>query len=354
MPGHQRSRRREQNSIERLAGTNNRLAEQQRDSAAAQRNANDTGRALVSVPRIAVVLFGPEGRGGFNQAGLAGAGRARALHPALQVHWCEPAAPAARAAYLRQLCKDGTDLIVAHGGQGDAPVAAVAPHFHATQFAITQGEFVARNVACYEVLQEQSAFLAGVLAAATTRTGVVAHLSGEKVRPGLKGRAAFADGVRQQDLHVRLLTSFCGNQHDAELAWRTVQAQADAGADVLFAMIDGGRDGAIRACRERGMMQIGNVFDWTVRESDVFIASAVADSGHCIELAVADFLEGRLRGGSKRVIGIEADAHVRLALHPRVDTATRALIESYRAQLAARTLRFALDYRGAEFALTPQ
>lgn len=307
----------------------------------------------MTAARISVVLFGPEGRGGFNQTGLAGAERARALHPALQVHWCEPAAPAARAAYLRQLCKDGTDLIVAHGGQGDAPVAAVAAHFHNTQFAITQGEFVARNVACYEVLQEQSAFLAGVLAAATTRSGVVAHLSGEKVRPGLKGRAAFADGVRQQDLHVRLLTTFCGDQHDANLAYRTVQAQADAGADVLFAMIDGGRDGAIRACRERGVQQIGNVFDWTAREPDLFIASAIADSGHCIELAVADFLAGRLRSGSKRVIGIEDDAHVHLALHPRVDAATRALIESYRARLAARTLRFALDYSGAEFVPSP-
>ncbi len=305
----------------------------------------------MSAPRIAVVLFGPEGRGGFNQTGLAGAERARALHPALQVHWCEPPAPTARAAYLRQLCKDGVDLIVAHGGQGDAPVAAVAPKYGAVQFAITQGEFVARNVACYEVLQEQSAFLAGVLAAATTRSGVVAHLSGEKVRPGLKARAAFASGVRQQNMYVRLLTTFCGSQHDAGLAYRAVQAQADAGADVLFAMIDGGRDGAIRACRERGVAQIGNVFDWTTREPDVFIASAIADSGYCIELAVADFLAGRLRGGSKRVTGIEADAYVRLALHPRVDAATRELVESFRAQLAARTVQFAVDYTGPEFAI---
>ena len=370
MRGHQRSRRRGQNSIERVAGAGGGLAQRQFDCAAAERGAAAVrcpmsqrspapqrteialGNARLSTPRIAVVLFGPQGRGGFNQAGLAGAERARTLHPALQVHWCEPAAPTARTAYLRQLCKDRTDLIVAHGGQGDAPVAAVAPHFHHTQFAITQGEFVARNVACYEVLQEQSAFLAGVLAAATTRSGVVAHLSGEKVRPGLKGRAAFASGVRHQDKYVRLLTTFCGDQHDADLAYRTVQAQADAGADVLFAMIDGGRDGAIRACRERGVAQIGNVLDWTAREPDVFIASALADSGCCIELAVEDFLAGRNSGGSKRIIGIEAEAHVRLALHPRVERATRDVVESFRAQLAARTLQFSLDYGGPEF--TPE
>ena len=121
-----------------------------------------------AVPRIAVVLFGPEGHGGFNQAGLAGFERARALHPSLSVHWCEPAAPEARAAYLRGLCERGVDLVIAHGGQGDAPVALVAAQFASTRFAITQGDFLAPNVACYEVLQEQSAFLAGVLAAAAT------------------------------------------------------------------------------------------------------------------------------------------------------------------------------------------
>ena len=256
-----------------------------------------------------------------------------------------------RAAFLRGLCERGIDLVIAHGGQGDVPVAAVASEFDAVRFAITQGDHLATNVACYEVLQEQSAFLAGVLAAALTKTGVVAHMSGEKVLPGLKGRAAFADGVRAQNPDVRLLTTFCGNQHDADLAHRVVSAQADAGADVLFAMIDGGRDGAIRACRERGMVQIGNVFDWTQREPQVFIASAIADSGHCIELAVRDFLDGRLACGSKRVIGIEADAHVRLALHARVDAATRVLLESFRARLAAGALHPATEYDGTEFAV---
>lgn len=310
------------------------------------------GEAQLNAPRIAVVLFGPEGRGGFNQSGFAGVERARALFPALAVHWCEPSAPAVRAASLRGLCKESVDLVIAHGGQGDAPVAAVAPEFGATRFAITQGDYLAANVACYEVLQEQSAFLAGVLAAATTRTGVVAHMSGEKVRPGLKGRAAFADGVRTQNPAVKLLTTFCGNQHDADLAHRVVSAQADAGADVLFAMIDGGRDGAIRACRERGVAQIGNVFDWTQREPEVFIASAIADSGYCIELAVRDFLDGSLACGSKRVIGIEADAHVRLALHARVDAATRALLESFRARLVSGALHPATQYDGAEFAFS--
>jgi basic membrane protein A and related proteins len=299
---------------------------------------------------IAVVLFGPEGQGGFNHAGLAGAERARTkTQERIAVQWCAAPDTAGRAAFLRKLATAGARRIIAHGGQGDAPVAAMAHEFPDAQFAITQGDYLAANVACYEVLQEESAFLAGVLAATHTQTGVVAHLSGERVRPGLKGRAAFADGVRQQNPDVKLLTTFCGNQHDAELAYRTVCAQAAHGVDVLFAMIDGGRSGAIRACREHRVAQIGNVIDWTAREPDVFIASALADSGYCVEAAVEDFLAGRLPRGEKRVFGLAASAHVRLALGSQVSQAARAVLADWETRLGKRLFTPLAEYGGEEF-----
>ena len=96
-----------------------------------------------------------------------------------------------------------------------------------TQFAVTQGSLTAPNVASYEILQEHSAFLAGVLAGLRAADGRAAHLSGERVRPGLKGRAAYADGVRRASGRDPL-TGFCGNQHDPERAhewaWRLPRA----------------------------------------------------------------------------------------------------------------------------------
>lgn len=298
---------------------------------------------------VAVVLFGPEGLGGFNQAGLAGAQRAQAAVAGIEIFWCEP--PADRAEFLRRLCAEGFGLIIAHGGQGDAPVAAVAPAFPDCRFVVTQGGRPAPNVAVYEALQEQSAYLAGVLAATISKSGVVAHMSGERVRPGLRGRAAFADGVRRTRLDARLLTCFCGDQHDAVLAQRVVSAQGDAGADVLFAMIDGGRSGAIAACRERGISQIGNVFDWTVREPDVFVASAIADSGYCIEMAARDHAAGTLRCGTDRSFGLESDEVVRLAMAPRVGAAARAAVALARAALLQGEFAPAAEYAGAEMSV---
>ena len=76
-------------------------------------------------PRIAVALFGPSGRGSFNESGLAGWQRACDAGHGPTLHWIEPPDVAGRIQALRALCAQGLDLLVAHGGQGDAPVAAL-------------------------------------------------------------------------------------------------------------------------------------------------------------------------------------------------------------------------------------
>jgi len=297
------------------------------------------------IPRLVVVLFGPPGQGGFNEAGLDGARRGQA-GGSVEMHWFERAD--ARIAQLRALCETGPDRVVLRGGQGDAPAAAVARSFPGSAFAVTQGSEPAPNVACYQVMQDQSAFLGGVLAACLSRSGVVAHLSGERVRPGLEGRAAFAEGARRQRPDIRVLTAFCGDQHDPALAHRVVGAQA--GADLLFAMIDGGRAGANRACRESGVRQIGNVFDWTLREPDVFVASAIADSGACVTRAIDDFRAGRLARGRVVRTGLKQPEAARLlALHPAVPPEVRGLIDDWARRLADGSVVPATRFDGPEF-----
>lgn len=307
----------------------------------------------MAAPRIVGILFGAPGQGSFNEAGARAFDDLLAEGVPIDVRWIAERTPDARAAALAKLCDEGAEFLVAHGGQGDAPVGAIAGQYEAVRFAISQGSVRAPNVACYEVLQEQSALLAGVLAAALTRTGIVAHLSGDRVKPGLKGRAAYVQGVALADSRVRVLTGFCGDQHDPRLAERCVDLYAVEGADVLFAMIDGGRPGTIAACRRHGIAQIGNVLDWTVREPDVFVASALADSGWGIRRAVHDFLEGRLRCDGVTSIGLEDASVVSLKLAARVGPDIRLRIDAVRAALLSGRVVASHVYDGPEVALPP-
>jgi basic membrane protein A len=283
--------------------------------------------------RIAGVLFGPRGQGGFNAAGERGLLMAADETGAdVAVVWAEDRGRRAEA--LAALCGAGYDLIVCHGGQAEAPLAAIAPRFPAQRFAATQCRAVPGHVARYEVRQEESAFLAGAFAGWTTASGVVAHLSGERVAPGLRGRAAFAGGLGHAAPQARFLTRFTSDQHDAATAAEAVEAFADAGADLLFAMLDGAREGAIAACRARGVRQIGNVRDWTT-DGPVFAASAVADGAWACAQPIRDLAAGRFVAGSEHMMGLAEPRVVRLALAGDVPRGIARRVEDLTAAVRA-------------------
>jgi basic membrane protein A len=296
-----------------------------------------------TAPRIVAVFFGRRGAGGFNQAGATGLSRAAERGGFVPDAVWEPD-PRRRAATIAAAA-ERAEMVIAHGGQGEAGVAEVAPGFPKVAFAVTQGRIAGPNIACFEVLQEQSAFLAGALAGWWSRSGTVAHLSGEKVPPGLRGRAGFAAGLFHARPEARFLTGFCGDQHDPDLAGLWTSGQAYAGADVQFAMLDGGRPGAIAMCRSWGMRAIGNVRDWTV-EDPVFLASAVADNGVAMEAAIGGFLSGRFQD---RRIGLEEPAAVRLALAPDVAPDLAARVDALRDGIRDGSVAVAERYDGPEW-----
>lgn len=309
-------------------------------------------RTSTRQPRYAVILFGPEGQGSFNESGLLGARRAQAAGHAVDVHWVAGQSAEDRARQMQAWCEGAYDLVVAHGGQGDGPVGILAERRPRQAFAITQGGLVADNVARYEVLQEQSAFLAGVLAAGFSRSGVAGHFSGEKVPPGLRGRAAFAHGLSAAGFAGQFVTQFCGHQHRPQWARACVQAMArQSRMDVLFAMIDGGRPGVTEACRRHGVAQIGNVLPWVQRDPEVFIASAICDSGEAVFRAIKDHARGALPLGGRLAFGLEEPSLVRLDLGPRIGAQDRASVEDWAQRLLRGEVEIRSGYAGAEFPL---
>ena len=241
------------------------------------------------------------------------------------------------------------DLMVVHGGRSDEAVAVAAPRYPDIRFLSTHGETAGANHSCFTINQPESAFLAGALAGLLTRSGVVGHLSGIRIAPGLRSRAAYAAGVRHSNPNARLLTCFCGTQEDNAVTYRAAKAEIEAGVDVLYTMLNGGRRGAIDACRERRVAQIGNVRDWTMVEPDVFVASAIADTGRLVFSWVGDVIEGNLPTGEVRRLGIEDSLAVSLVMAPQVPAPVRARIDAWTDDLKTGRLIFPVEYFGPEF-----
>ena len=299
--------------------------------------------------KVGALLAGKLDDGGFMEYGHRGLLRAQGEFGfAVTITDRIPPNPDQLTDALRDLARSGAQLVIAHGGQNDAAANRVAAEFPQLRFAVTQGSVLGTNLTSYEVRQEQSAFLAGITAARLTRSGVVGHISGIRVRPGLMGRAAYAAGVAASNPQVRLLTTFCGTQDDCAVAKRVANAQIAAGADVLFTMLNAALPGAIAACSAGGARLIGNVRDWTALRPDVFAASAMADVGLGVYAACKDWIAGMSRSSIQR-FGVESPDAVRLQPSSAVASQIAADVEIWRNRLAAGGAAIAESYTGPEF-----
>lgn len=252
------------------------------------------------------------------------------------------------AAALRKLAQASPDMVIAHGGQNNDAAQLVAAEFPDIPFVVVQGNVTGPNLSSYEVLQEDSAFLAGAAAGLLTKSGVVGHISGIRVPPGLKGRGGFYHGLMQTKPDATFLTIFAGNQDDTELAARVAKAETDQGADIIFTMLNAGRQGATDTMREAGAKQFGNVIDWTKIDPEVFIGSAIADVSIPSVEAVRDLSEGNWKPEIVKHIGLENADAVSLVLSDEVPGEVRDQIEALRQKVVAGEIKVSTEYDGPE------
>ena len=126
----------------------------------------------------------------------------------------------------------------------------------------------------------------------------------------------------------------------------------DAGADIIFTMLNAVRQGVSDACRSRKVRQIGNIIDWTKIDSEVFMASAIADVSKGVLMAAQDEVSGRWKPGVIRKLGLADAAAVRLAMAADVPASVRKQIEQYAQDIISGKIIVPTIYNGPEFTLT--
>lgn len=141
--------------------------------------------------RLIALFAGPRMDGGFYESGFRGAEAAcRRFGIALECVESIGTEAQVLADAARKHAAASPQLMLVHGGKSDVAVECVAPHYPNTHFLSTHGGQAGANFSSFNIEQPQSAFLAGALAGLVTRSGVVGHLSGIRIAPGLRSRAA--------------------------------------------------------------------------------------------------------------------------------------------------------------------
>lgn len=236
--------------------------------------------------------------------------------------------------------EQGYSIVFGHGFEYQDAAERVARDFPKTIYVTTSGTRTGPNLAGLEFAFEDGAYLAGMVAGATTKSGVIGAIGGQEIPPVRRSFFAFEMGAKSVNPTVRVVTSYVGNWDDASAGKEQALAQIGRGVDVIFQNADAAGLGIFQAAREsKGVRVFGANSDQTSVAPEVVIGSVVIDLPKALLLVAKDVQAGTFK---PRVIslGLTTDV-VRLVLNPTLRTtipaAALAAVDSVTKRMVAGT-----------------
>lgn len=205
---------------------------------------------------------------------------------------------------MREYAEAGNVLIVGESYAVEREARSVAADYPGTAFLMgSSGGPSGDNFGTFGTWNWEAAYLAGMLAAAMTKTGVVGTVGAIPIPEINMLINGFADGVKAVNPEVKHSVSFIGTFFDPPKAREAGLAQIDGGADILF----GERIGTADAAQERGIKAIGSLIDYTPRYPDTIFANALWFFRPLLDAALADAVAGAPTGKNYTPLSLMKD-----------------------------------------------
>lgn len=237
---------------------------------------------------------------------------------------------------FREYGARGFSLVFGHGFEFQDAAKRVAPQFPKTIYVTTSGNTAGDNIGGIRFSFSDASYLAGVLAAGVSTSGVLGVIGGTELPPVKESFVAFERGAKSVNPRIRVLTAFIGNWDDVSAGKEQALAQIARGADVVFQNADAAGLGVFQAARERrGTYVIGSNANQNGVAPEVTLGSVVIDLPRAFLTVAREVRSGGFQG---RVVEFDARTGiVELVLNPavedRIPPATRAAIDSVRARI---------------------
>lgn len=227
---------------------------------------------------------------------------------------------------LKDLAAGGASLIICHA----SGYQTVCPEFAAESnvpVAVieNQGAVKPMLVSDIETQAQEVAYLAGVLAALTTKTGTVGVVVSGEPPTWNYMTVGFAEGLKATKPDAKLLYSVIGEAayDDAAGAKRVTEQQIAANADVIFGMGDGASFGMLQAIEDHNAEADANkvwfidvIGDKRADHSDSLLSSVLFDYTGIYKQMVEDLKSGTfgkvytmdVKNGGVRLLDLPEDA----------------------------------------------
>ena len=134
---------------------------------------------------------------------------------------------------IRQYATQGYDIIFAHGSQYQSVLSEITKDFPTTTFAYGTGFATQANVFAYDPQAQEGGYLLGMLAAMTSKTGIVGIVGPVESGDAVKYNYGVQQGVLKGKADVKSRIAYTGSFNDIVGAGNLAKTQMSAGADIL-------------------------------------------------------------------------------------------------------------------------
>ena len=299
----------------------------------------DRGAVQDTAFHVALLTPGPISDQSWNGGAYQGLMRIRDSLGA-QVSHVQTRTPADFEENFREYGARGFDLVFGHGFEFQDAAKRVAPQFPGTMYVTTSGNTSGPNIAGIMFSFSDASYLAGILAADLSKSGILGVIGGTELPPVKESFVAFEAGAKSVNPNVRVLTAFVGNWDDVSAGKEQALAQIARGADVIFQNADAAGLGVFQAARDRrNVYVIGSNADQNSVAPEVTLGSVVIDLPRAFADVAREVKAGNFEA---RVVTFDARSDVvRLVLNPAlastIPSRTRARLDSMNARIHAGT-----------------
>ena len=227
---------------------------------------------------------------------------------------------------MRTYAQEGYQLIIGHGYEYNQVEAEVAEDFPKTVFVSSSGGMSGPNFGAFRFYLEQGFYLAGMMAAGMSKSGVVATvgLDVPSIVSTFKGFEAGAKAVNPKIKIVRKMVSLPGN--DPAAYKQATMAAINEKADFIIHQANQGYQAVFNAAMEKGGVYVfGSNADQNANESGVVIGSAIIVSKPAFLELAKEVRDGTYKGSIK-LIGMDKGA-IDFVINPKLlDKVPQALL----------------------------
>jgi len=230
----------------------------------------------------------------------------------------EPGNPTSIEPAMRAFAERGYDLIIGVGFAQAPIMDVVAKDYPNIQFAIIDGASNLPNVASLVFKEHEGSYLVGMIAARTSKTGVIGFIGGMDIPLIHKFETGYEEGARAVNPNVRVIDNYVGV---SDSAWNNpgrgkelALAQISKDADVIFTAAGNSGLGAFDAVEQAGTDASGRANKFVIGvdsnqnmvKPGFVLTSMVKRVDNAVYQIVSDVVSKQFKGGF-HVYGLESD-----------------------------------------------